>query len=271
MASPDRSPHSFSLQKAGASLDVSAGAVIIVGIIVLFAGNGGLNVGDLELSLGQNIPSGVKAVSVILAIFLIFFGTALLIEKHITSGSSDPTLRRKIFIPMLVAGSICVTWSSYAIFFQPPSLYSIPRWECDATNSTFSATINQSGLKKHEGKDLVLVVTRSNARSSDRADIEIISSWSPKSITGEYKIHATNSTSQCRLGVEFRISLFAVSPGQQDLKTLQDVEQAEGSEFITYRTVDYHINEVNPRSLLRAIQDLSDDEREYFLQQASSS
>lgn len=249
--------------KGGKALDRSAGAVLLLGLMVLFAGTGRLQLGPLALEFSRHAPRYVPMVAIIISCLIIFLGTAILLERHIGDLQAKLWYKRVGALVLLVV----IVWSAYATFFQKPPRYSIPGWSCDPGRNIFSLKVNGQDLRMYDGRSLLAVVHPEQVDSNTSLDWCISNSWSIDIVDNSIVVELDNLLPDVRIGDKLWVELYAI-PRDTIITEIKDLAYLDSinAEWIANRWTTYDITEATPDSLIAGFRQMSSSQKAYFLE-----
>jgi hypothetical protein len=244
-------------------LDVSAGALVLAGVLILFAGTGRIRWGSYVIEFSRFAPSFVPVIAVVFACALLTLGAYLLISRR-TQG------REKICLGIMttILMAVVLGWAGYTVFVRNGSADPFDSWAYDFPNKRFRVQLDADALSQYDGKALFLVVRHGvDSGSGEFGDYDglLVESWKPSSGTLEYTVNSKNVGPVARIGDKVEVHLFAVPRGTDMTQLASDTQVIEnGGEGIW---MHYHyaaVEELSVDALAAAFDQLSPGERKLF-------
>lgn len=254
-------------ERASNSLDVSAGAILLLGLLVLFAGTGRFQLGALVLDFSQHAPRYVPASAVVIACLIIFLGSALLVNRHIKSTKA----RTGYYATGLVVMLVVLVWTAFATFFQSPPRYTISRWGCDPARGVFYLTVNGQDLRMHDNRALMAVVVPDMPLSGDDVPLDFVvkASWSTDATENSIVVRIDNLANHVLIGDKLWVHLYSI-PKNTTVDQLMGLDELNGigAEPLAKRWTTYDITKATPEGLLAGYRQMSPSQRAVFMEEA---
>ncbi|MFA9480043.1 hypothetical protein ACERK3_17335 [Phycisphaerales bacterium AB-hyl4] len=219
--------------RVGQKLDHYAGVCIILGVFVLFGGNGILSIGGYSIELARYAPASIGTIATMIGAVLILAPLYVLLVKWL----GYPAQRRFlncVFIILLVYSLAYITYSS---FFSRPG-NPVHEWGYSLSQNRFWMEVAANELRRHEGRSLVLVVKSPGSETGIGPHVTWVrnDSWQVSQGAFRFSVDNVSIKNDVRLGDRIQGFLYSIprDASLEEARTLSDIQDVGGQQ-LAYR------------------------------------